>query len=380
MELTIKDFNEINKKMCDKYSSKFLYLIKEYEDMARNIKIRDFRRLNKLYKKYIDDLILDIVKEINKYYNIDYCVVLSGSLARRSNTLFSDIDINYLTIGNNYNELIDLEDKVNYILKNVLKFRGKDRIHSMVVYLPLISNIKLESVSNNKYPLKLSDGVIYDTCRENAEELMYETYNSTRGLLDVCNYFNDNDTDTKLNEWSYCFECIYNKELFNCYLFNRKVFRKDKGISKLAFSLIKEIEEDDSYLNKNTSEVVNSNFKKIYKTKVLFNFYKVLALFYRIDDNICEFNIKDFYYNSKILNKRIFYYFDKYLEIIQSIQFILNKYGKDLSSHSSEIIVIDSFNRDYKKLTGRDNVILDLNNYKKKLYNYCINSLEGVVR
>ena len=150
MELTIKDFNEINKKMCDKYSSKFLYLIKEYEDMARNIKIRDFRRLNKLYKKYIDDLILDIVKEINKYYNIDYCVVLSGSLARRSNTLFSDIDINYLTIGNNYNELIDLEDKFNYILKNVLKFRGKDRIHSMVVYLPLISNIKLESISNNK--------------------------------------------------------------------------------------------------------------------------------------------------------------------------------------------------------------------------------------
>ncbi len=140
MYLTVNKFNEINMYFYTKYNSKILLLKHDYINCAKSITVKKFKKLNRLYRIYIEDLIHDIIIEFKKYYDIDFCVTLSGRLARHSNNLFSDIDINYLTSENNYNEVIDIEDKVNYILQNVLQFRGKDRIHSMVVYLPLVGN------------------------------------------------------------------------------------------------------------------------------------------------------------------------------------------------------------------------------------------------
>ena len=377
MDLTKEKFISINNKMCKKYSNLFLSLREEYSKEVKHITINKFIFFNKKYRDYIIQLIKEIISLLNQYYNIEYCITVSGSLARYSNTLFSDIDINYLTINNDYHELIDLEDKTNYILKNVLKFRGKDRIHSMVVYLPLISDVKLTSISNNKYPLVFDDGIIYDYCRDNAEQLMYETYNSTRNLVDVLHYFNTNDTYNRLNEWTYCFECIYNDEIFNTYMNERIIYRKDKGINNLIKQLMKEF-EDNEYLDNNVFEVRNAYLKKIYKSSVLFDFYKVMALVYRLDNSINNFNLDDFYKNGRILNKKIYYYFYKYLIIIQNIQYILDMENKDLSSHSDEIININDFNSKYQEFTGRKAVIKDLNYYKKKLYD-CINdNLKGV--
>ena len=359
--LTIDKFNEINMFFYNKYSSKILSLKNKYLECARYITVKQFRKLNELYRIYIEDLIYNIIVEFKKYYDIDFCVTLNGSLARHSNNLFSDIDINYLTSKNDYKKVIDIEDKVNYILQNVLQFRGKDRIHSMVVYLPLVSNKKLDYMWENKYPVRFIDGTIYNSCRSNAEKLMYETYNSTRSLYDVINYFNENDTISKLNEWAYCFKFVYNEELNRIYNNKRVVCRQTEKINSLIINLIDKISLDNDYLSINQSEVRNSDLKKIYKSTVLFNFYELLAIFFRIDKNIENFDLDDFYKNSVILDKKIFYYFNKYLMLIQNIQIILDMKNMDLSSHSNSIIDINYMNKMYLRLVGRNNILSDLN-------------------
>ena len=41
---------------------------------------------------------------------------------------------------------------------------------------------------------------------------MYETYNSTRSIYDVINYFNKYDNEFNINEWAYCFKFVFNEE------------------------------------------------------------------------------------------------------------------------------------------------------------------------
>jgi len=377
--LSIEDFNNIKNIFVNKYSNKILLLRKKYIEQCADISISEFKKLNALYRIYIKKLIYEVVLELKKYYNINICVALNGSLARHSNNLFSDIDINYLTNENIYYRVIEFEDKVNYILQETLCFRGKDKIHSMVVYLPLISDRKIENIHTNKYPLNFNNGTIYTYCRNNAEKLMYETYNSTRNIYDVVEYLNNNDTIEVINEWTYCFDFVYDGNLSDIYFDNRIVCRTFNNIKKLIIKVIEELKGDNIYLNASSKKVANLKLKKIYKTIVLSNFYKVLAIFYRIDKNITEFNLDEFYKNSRLLKKEIFNYFNKYLMVLQNLQFILDVDNIDLSSHSDEIIEMERVNYLYKKTMGRNNILEYLNKYKNKIYELCLINLEEVL-
>ena len=377
MYLTIKKYNKIKDKYINKYSEKILNLRNYYADNASSINLMGFNKLNELFRNYIIELIKEITNEFKKIYKINFCVTLTGSLGRNSNNLFSDIDINYLTDENEYDLIIEVEDKINYILQEVLKYRGKDRIHSMVVYIPLIDNKKLKLYKKDNYTLMFSDGIINIPCRDNAEQLLYETYNSTRNIRDVIKYFNENDTKEKLNEWTYCFKFIYNDYFKKIYEKERIICKDVTNIEIFKNNIINNINNKSIYFDSNVKSVINAELKLAYKTEALFNFYEFLALYFRIEDNIKEFTIDCFIKNSKILNERIFECFYNYLKILQNLQYILDKKNIDLSMHLYNKLDLNEINIEYKKMTNRDNLLSDLNNEKKKLYNMCFSILKG---
>ena len=370
--MNLEKYNIIKNKFISSYREKILGLRNYYESKAFDISIKEFNMLNKKYRDYIIEMINELGCIFKNFYNIDFCIILSGSLARNSNNLFSDIDINYLTTSHNYQDIIDIEDKINYILQEVLKFRGKDKLHSMVVYLPLIGEKKISAIDNNEYVLNFIDGKIKVKCRENAEQLMYETYNSTRSIYDVINYFNKYDNEFNINEWTYCFEFIFNEKYLKIYKDYRNEYRGNDNINIFIDNLLNDIESDNIYLNEDLAYIENALLKKIYKTTVLFNFYKLLAIFYRLDKNVIKFNIDCFFYESNILDKNLFNLFNEYLKSIQDLQLILDKKNIDLSSHSNAIFDIHSINESYKVLTNRENILKDLNTKKKNLYDKCI--------
>lgn len=370
--MNLEKYNMIKDKFISSYRDKILGLREYYEFKIYDISIEEFDMLNRKYRNYIIEMINELGCIFKDAYNTDFCIALSGSLARNTNNLFSDIDINYLTILNNFETIIDIEDKINYILQEVLKFRGKDKLHSMVVYLPLIDNKKINAIENNEYILNFVDGKIKVKCRENAEQLMYQAYNSTRNIYDVVKYFNKHDNEFNINEWAYCFKFIFNKEYQKIYREHRNEYRKSNNINIFIDNLLNDIRRDDTYLDENTIHIENAYLKHIYKTTVLFNFYKLLAIFYRIDKNVSSFNIDYFFKESIMLDKHLFNLFNEYLKIIQDLQLILDKKDIDLSSHSNIIFNINNINEIYKVLTDRENILSDLNIKKKKLYDECI--------
>lgn len=260
--MNLEKYNIIKDKFITLYRDKILGLRDYYESKSYDISIEEFKMLNEKYRDYIIEMINKLGSIFKKNYNIDFCITLSGSLARNSNNLFSDIDINYLTTSHNYEDIIDIEDKINYILQEVLKFRGKDKLHSMVVYLPLIDKKKMSAIDNNEYILSFVDGKIKVKCRENAEQLMYETYNSTRSIYDVINYFNKYDNEFNINEWAYCFKFVFNEEYLKIYIKYRNEYRKNNNINIFIDNLLNDIESDNIYLDEDLAYIENALLKK----------------------------------------------------------------------------------------------------------------------
>ena len=204
--------------------------------------------------------------------------------------------------------------------------------------------------------------------RPNYETLMFENYNSTRNIDEIINYLNNNDTINNLNEWTSCFEIIYNKgNLKRKYKQNRKVCKSTINLIESIDNLLDRIEKIEKLII-NKRNIKNKDLKKIYKTDVLFNTYEMLAIVFRYDDNIKKFNLDEFAKKSKIIDKREIDKIYKHLRNIQNLQLILNKMELDLSSHSDELIDLNIVNEYYKSLTNKNDIMKDLEISKSNLY------------
>lgn len=359
-----------------KYNPKIKKIRYTYEKKCKKVSVKAFKKINQKYVYYIKKIVNELTNEFLASCNFEYLVSLNGSLARETNTIYSDVDINYLIKDlTHQKEIIEIEDKINYILKKILDFRGKDKIHSMVVYLPLINNNKYEFITDNKYPIYFNNGIIYDNCRKNAEQLMYELYNSTRRIDDVIAYLNTNDNKNSLNEWTYCWTIVTSKNLEEYYMNNREEFRTTENMNFFIKQIIKDINNDNNYLLSSLKYVKNCDLKKIYKCRVLNNVYYYLAIVYRLDHNLSKYNLSDFRKNCKMIDKKFYKIFYEYLMIIQNLQLILDKQNIDLSSHSQKKLNIENLNKNYYNIFNKKNIIKDLNNKKKELYDYLLISL-----
>lgn len=369
--MKLNEYKNIIKKYQKKYIPKLSKIKKEYIKCMKNYNKELLKKTMLNHRRIIKELILDVVNEFKEFKKIKCCIIISGSLARGTNTLYSDIDINYFYDNKNFDKMINIEERVNYILQTIMKFRGKDRIHSMVVYLPLIKKDNYESIKNNRYPIYFDDDVIYNICRENAEKLMYETFNSTRDINDLCNYLNSNDNDKIINEWSNCFELIYDNNLYKKFVEQRNICKNKKNIKKFIMHVMNSINNDDYYMDKNVKEIKIKELKYFYKMLVLDNAYKILSIYFRINDRFNTINIFDFEKRNIGISHEFYNDFYEYLNLIQKLQYLLDGYNIDLSYHSSKIILSKNLNKKYKRLFNSDNILSDLNKLKQKFYKTC---------
>lgn len=371
------------KKIIEKYEEKYNFELEKCKnnliDCMKEYDKEQFIKCMYNYRKLIKELILEIINEFEEFKKIKCCILINGSLARGTNTLHSDIDINYFYDNKNFEQMINLEEKVNYILQTIMKYRGKDRIHSMVVYLPLIRNNKYEFINNNNYPIYFEDGIINNKCRENAEQLMYETYNSTREIDDLINYLNENDNENYINEWTNCFELIYDNNLYQKFIKKRKINKNTKNIKNNINDILKSINEDNNYINNEKRKINIKDLKYFYKMLTLNNAYKILALYFRINSKFNTINIKEFEEKNIGLPQDFYDSFYKYLNLIQKLQYLLDKENMDLSYHSTQTILKTKLNNNYKKYFNSNCLIEDLNKAKYEFYEICKNILKKEV-
>lgn len=372
--MKLSQYNSILNKYIDKYGKKFRKLKNDYYNNIKSISVCDAKYYFNQYKIEVKNFLRELINEFDEIKKYKFVVFLNGSFSRSTNTLFSDIDLNYFYDNKYFDEMIQYEYKINYIIKEVMNFRGMDRIHSMVVYLPLVSANEYEYFSDNKYPIIFEDGVIYYSCRENSEKLMYEMYNSTRSVYDVTHYLNENDNSNNLNEWANCFELVYDNGLYNEFLKTRKVCKCSENILDYILKCEESFNNDKYYFDEDVNEVRVSDLKYYYKSSVINNVYFMLAIAFRLNKNLKMINLSEFIDN-KVFSNKLSDKFYSYINCIQKLQLMLDSYDIDLSSHSSKIVNIKMLNESYFELTGNYNIIFELNSLKKDLYSMCISYL-----
>ena len=339
-----------------------------------------FKKIMFEHRMIVKSLILDMINEFNEFKNNKCCILLNGSLARATNTLYSDIDINYFYDNKIFKDMINVEESVNYILQTIMKYRGKDRIHSMVVYLPLVRNNQYEFLKTNKYPIYFEDGIIYNSCRENAEKLMYEMYNSTRNINDLIEYINKNDDDLNIKEWANCFELIYDNELYNEFISERVVYKGSKNMNCFINDVLQSINNDKNYIKINSNKVKVKDLKYFYKMLVLDNIYKFLSIYFRLNDEIKTINLERIEEENIDIPKEFYDCFYYYLNLIQKLQYLLDNINVDLSFHSEKVISLKNINIECKEKFNSNNIINDLNIAKDKLYKICAEILKKEVK
>ena len=375
----LEEYEKLIKKYIDKYSPKLKNIEKEYFECMCNFTMEKMKNIMFNHREIIKNIIYEVINEFNELKNIKCCIILNGSFARGSNTLYSDLDLNYFYENKYLDKMINVENKVNYILQKILKFKGKDRIHSIVVYLPLISNKQYNFIFTNRYPIYFNDQIIYINCRENAQKLMYETYNSTRNINDLICYLNENDNKLNLNEWANCFELIYDNNLNGEYKEKRIIFKSSENILAHIKKIIKSIDNDNNYLKENLKIVSIKDLKLYYKMLVFHNFYDFLAIYFRLYSKLDSINIRNLEDENIGISKEIYNDFYYHLNLIQKLQYLLNLKNLDLSFHSTKSISLNEINKNNNEFFNSENIIRELNISKKRIYNDCKTALQKEV-
>lgn len=378
--MKLNEYQEIIEKYEKKYMPKLEKNKIKFIDCMKNYTKEEFTLIMSNHRRLIIQLILDVINEFEEFRHIPCCIMLSGSMARGTNTLYSDIDLNYFYYNKNFYRMINIEERVNYILQRILRYKGKDRIHSMVVYLPLIKNDDYEAIKNNEYPIYFDDGIIYNRCRGNAEELMYQTFNSTRDIHDLTNYLNYYDNSTNMNEWANCFKLIFDNGLYKEFVNNRECYKGTNDIKQCIINILDSIEKDSNYIDENVKFAKIKYLKYFYKMMVLHNAYQILAIYFRMDNRFEIINIIDFEEKNIGISQKFYDIFYKYLNLVQKLQYLLDSNNMDLSFHSTKSISTNKLNEKYKSLFKSNNIIFDLNKLKYEFYEICKSILKDEVK
>ena len=359
----------------NKYLNKLLNLKKNFEKISYKFNNQNIKNIMNEQRLLIKNIIIDIANYFDILKKADF-IVLNGSYARCTNTLYSDIDLNIMYKDKYKDDIFPVELIINYILSSVLKFRGCDRIHTIMVYTNLI---------NNHIPKLNCNGLFYKNhfipyyLRENYEKLLYETYNTSRDYNVLIDYFYKlNKNNLLFNEWEYNFELV--KDYGSYSLFKDKLKYNKKNYKNYKKLLIKEIEIikknilEYNYLNLDKQYIYIKDLKKILKTipmKILYNALSVLS----INNNLYSININCLY-KSNIIDEDFNSAIYMYLWSILRVQIILNdKFNQDLSSHSNTYISSKKLYKYYYK-KYRDDIIKITNNSINNIFNNIIKSLE----
>jgi len=148
--------NEINNKYGDKINDINISFIKSSKNF-------DLHFLQKNIEKYRMILKKIIVEVTEKYEELKYAdfIMFNGSFARHSNIFNSDLDLNIMYEDKFRSILLPVELSINYILSKILKFKGCDRVHSIMVYTPLISNNFPKLIDNIKLTYEFGENSYY---------------------------------------------------------------------------------------------------------------------------------------------------------------------------------------------------------------------------
>ncbi len=268
------------KKIIKKYGpiyKKYILELKRKENKKFCLK-REITNIER-HKELVVNLLLNVASEFKIFEKLKVTIFLTGSFARNTNKINSDVDIHFL-YSNIFKPFVwKYEELYFYIVSSILGIE-RNNLHSVIT-------TKLSKRKTN-YFNKLNDNKYLNVtlfCNEK-EYFNYKFYSTTkkRFFLQYCNSKSFNafnryikkEIRNENKEWAHNFLCILNNKFEKNYCkllkYEKKHLNKEKLIQKITCYEEKILEKPI-----NSNEIID--IKKFYQQKELSNIYNILNIF-----------------------------------------------------------------------------------------------------
>jgi len=299
------------------------------------------------------NIIIKLVKDVFLFYpelsKVQF-IALNGSFARGSNILSSDLDLN-LFYENKYRDILfPIELRIQYVLSKLLEFKGCDRIHSIMVYTSAIySDLP---IFDGSFLFFHSNKISY-FLRENSEQLLNETFQTSRDFKKLEHYFESRFNKNHFyDEWTNNFLLLQDNGSF--LEFKSGIWARDEKIyqnfdyDKIMLQEINNLLDDiNQYSFLKENDLIEIKYLKlIYKEQPMKILYKALTILSRshcFHNNSIPFLVSKHVIGEEF-EKNIYFY----LWCIMRLQFILESFSLDFSSHSSKVISRSELEKRYE--------------------------------
>lgn len=281
INISKKDYEKMQECIYN-LTKKYDYIIKTFYEIEKNntkeFEFSNQRKLITSHKKLLIDIINDVLKIYNEELNDLSVVFLSGSFARGTNKMSSDIDLHFFYKNDNYNYIY--EEIISYIISRVIN-KSRDCIDPTFIF-----NIQSENkamitskMDKNKLRviLKYKNKEIKYSYKNGKKRRFYLQYTNTRDIKQLFNYLN-NEVNKHNGEWCHCFEVIKGKNIFNK-LYDKMYIQEQNLINNDYIS--NKITTLKGTIKDNKKNIINnsiSQYKKYYQSKTFDWIYEYISI------------------------------------------------------------------------------------------------------
>lgn len=339
-------------KLVNKYKEKYTNIIQEIYKLDKD-KLNEFNlkkeiTLTDKHNKIVKELLESLAREFPVFKLFNITIFITGSFARLTNKINSDIDIHFL-YNNIFKPFIWKYEELYFcIIAEVLNVE-RNNLHSVIT-------TKLSAKKSNYYN-NLNDNIYLkvNMTYKNIFNYIYTFYPVTKKRFylqyqNSKNYYSFNKYIKKelINnnrEWAHNFYPIFNKEKFTNNL------KKINNQEKYNKNIIKNI---DDIINNINSSYSNSNnikeIKKYYQQKTFGNIFNTLNIIRYINNDI-TYNLGDIFktkfFTSIKDNDKIEKSIYEYLWLVKRISYYCKDNNIPYSIHKSHKVNIE-FIKDVK--------------------------------
>lgn len=343
--LFIKEIINKYKKIYQPAISKLKQLeLNNLDKFNYDIELTIIDEYNKLIKKILKSLLQEF--KIFKLFNVS--IFVTGSIARITNRLNSDIDIHFI-YPNIYKPIVwKYEEIYFYIVSKVIGLK-RNNLHSVIT--TKLSKKKLDYFDNLNDNQKLTVRLI------NEDYYQYEFFPTTKKRFflqydnsktyKAFNKYIKNEIQGLNREWAHNFYPINNNKQFNqnyhqLLKYENKILNNEK--LKQLISIQK-----DKINSKIKIENDISTIKKQYQQQAFYNIYNTLNIIrmynnINYQEKVTYFNINDIFktqiYKQIDTNNKIEYNIYKYLWIVKKISVYCERHSIPYSIHKSQYVNI----------------------------------------
>lgn len=351
------DYNTIIKKSTKikkNYLKEKTALINNYKKILLNFNCYEYQQLL-LHKKKLDiKYILKIVAIFRPILKNNVFIFLHGSYSRNLNRWYSDIDLNILYKNKLKSEYIVIEEFINALIYQMLNFKGRDRIHNIMLYYPLYENKKY-FISGNKHKIICSNNTFNFFCRNNYNDIYPLILNSSRNPNDLYYWILKQEHNDE-NQYSFQGLNFKGKVFINKLTYNKSLQQTRNSLKKLINKTYNDI-QNVSTLERYMLISDLNKIIKIYNFHIINNFLLCLKEYIYLKKGRC--NNLDFYkiMHHKIIRQEITtkrldeleYLLTEYRFIIDRLENLFVELDINFSSRENRKIDIQHINKNYKK-------------------------------